>query len=55
MLSTYTYWFTVLAMALEEVKFDFVRCKEESNVLPVVCLHHMLHLRQIHITTLISP
>jgi len=42
-------------MALEEVKFDFVRNNRDSNVLVVVCLHHMLHLRQIHITTLISP
>jgi len=33
-------------MALEEVKFDFVRHKD-SNVLLVVCLHHMLHLKFI--------
>jgi hypothetical protein len=49
------YRFTVFAMALEEVKFDFDTQKRDSNVLIVVCLHHMLHLRQIHITTLMSP
>jgi len=42
-------------MALEEVNFDFVRHKKDSNVLLLVCLHHMVHLRQVHITTLISP
>ena len=54
MLPTYTYQFTVFAMALEEVKFDFVKHNKDSNVLPIVCLPHMLH-GQIHITTLIRP